>query len=382
MSTVRFEQLQDVATVIMGQSPPGDTYNEQGLGLPFFQGKAEFGDIYPTAKKWCTAPTRIAEADDILISVRAPVGPTNIAKERCCIGRGLAAIRANRQVLDRDFLVYYLKFFEPTLVARGQGSTFTAINKDELVSLSVPVLSILEQHHIVDILKRADSIRRLRKQAIQTARELIPALFVDMFGDPATNPKGWVVQPLGDLVDVVSGATPSKKRPDYWVGNIPWVSPKDMKVEDISDSEDHLAESVLSETNIKMIPPASILVVVRGMILAHTVPIRINSVSVTINQDMKALVPRKIRPAYLRWAMQSMHAVLLKKITTAGHGTRKLDTEHIVGMKIGVPPLTLQDAFEERVKAATSITGQHNGSLDYMERLFQGLLARAFRGEL
>ncbi len=239
-----------------------------------------------------------------------------------------------------------------------------------------------EQHRIVDILKRADGIRRLRKQAIQTARELIPALFVDMFGDPATNPRGWAVQPLGDLVDVVSGATPSKKRSDYWIGNIPWVSPKDMKVEDISDSEDHLAESVLSETNIKMIPRESVLVVVRGMILVHTVPIRINSVPVTINQDMKALIPKGVRAAYLRWALQSMHETLLKKVTTAGHGTRKLDTEHLVGMMIGVPPLALQDEFKERVNAAASIVGQHNGSREYMERLFQGLLHRAFRGEL
>jgi len=92
---MQIAKLQEVAEIIMGQSPPGDTYNETGDGLPFFQGKAEFGETCPTVKKWCNAPKKIAEAGDILMSVRAPVGPTNLASERCCIGRGLAAIRAN-----------------------------------------------------------------------------------------------------------------------------------------------------------------------------------------------------------------------------------------------------------------------------------------------
>jgi type I restriction enzyme, S subunit len=77
--------LSAVSEIIMGQSPPSATYNENNKGLPFFQGKAEFGDISPTARKYCTEPTRVAEANDILISVRAPVGPTNLANTKCCI---------------------------------------------------------------------------------------------------------------------------------------------------------------------------------------------------------------------------------------------------------------------------------------------------------
>ena len=77
----------EVAEIIMGQSPPSSTYNERGEGLPFFQGKAEFGELYPTPIKYCTSPTRIAEAGDVLIPVRAPVGNINLAKEKSGIGR-------------------------------------------------------------------------------------------------------------------------------------------------------------------------------------------------------------------------------------------------------------------------------------------------------
>jgi hypothetical protein len=86
--------LGEVAEIFMGQSPPGSTYNNRGNGLPFFQGKAQFGEVFPVPDKWCSEPLRIAHKGDILVSVRAPVGPTNLAVEKCCIGRGLAAIRS------------------------------------------------------------------------------------------------------------------------------------------------------------------------------------------------------------------------------------------------------------------------------------------------
>lgn len=86
-------ELPHVANIIMGQSPPGETYNTAGNRLPFFQGKAEFGEVHPTVRKWCSKPNKIAEAGDVLLSIRAPVGPTNVANQQCAIGRGLAAIR-------------------------------------------------------------------------------------------------------------------------------------------------------------------------------------------------------------------------------------------------------------------------------------------------
>jgi type I restriction enzyme S subunit len=132
----------------MGQSPLSEYYNTEGDGLPFFQGKAEFGDFYPEAVKWCSKPGKIAGKDDILISVRAPVGPTNLAPSECCIGRGLAAIRPNGDIPNK-YLLYYLRSIENEIDSYGTGTTFRAISGKILKSLSVPIAPLEQQKRIV-----------------------------------------------------------------------------------------------------------------------------------------------------------------------------------------------------------------------------------------
>jgi type I restriction enzyme S subunit len=141
-------KLPEIATISMGQSPPGASYNESGEGLPFFQGKADFGDRHPRIRVWCTDPRRVAEPGDVLLSVRAPVGPTNVADRRCIIGRGLAAIRPISPI-PAGFVLFYLRLVEPVLAEQGTGSTFTAVNRDHLESLEVGVPPLPEQHRIL-----------------------------------------------------------------------------------------------------------------------------------------------------------------------------------------------------------------------------------------
>ena len=102
-------KLEEFAEINMGQSPVSSSYNENEDGLPFFQGKADFGKINPKAKVWCNKPTKIAEKDDILMSVRAPVGDLNIATAKCCIGRGLAGITAKKDKCYFKYLFYFLR---------------------------------------------------------------------------------------------------------------------------------------------------------------------------------------------------------------------------------------------------------------------------------
>jgi type I restriction enzyme, S subunit len=142
-------RLADVAEVVAGQSPPSSTYNTDGEGLPFFQGKAEFGDLSPTTVKWSTAPKRIAEMGDVLISVRAPVGPANLADQTCAIGRGLAAIRPGDEIPSR-YLLDYLRYSVSSLKEVGTGTTFDAISGGQLRDHSVMVPPLGEQHRIVE----------------------------------------------------------------------------------------------------------------------------------------------------------------------------------------------------------------------------------------
>ena len=105
-------------------------------------------------------------------------------------------------------------------------------------------------------------------------------------------PPEWSVNTLGNVVDVVGGSTPSKENLSYWNGSIPWVSPKDMKRPVIWDSEDHVSDSALRSGSLRLVSPPAVLMVIRGMILAHTVPIGLTAAEVTVNQDIKALLPR------------------------------------------------------------------------------------------
>ena len=140
--------LGEVCLVIQGQSPPGATYNAEGIGLPFLQGKAEFGSIYPQAVKHCSAPSKVAGPEDVLISVRAPVGPTNLCAVKSCIGRGLAAIRTQAGIPSR-FVLYGLRATEEDLRSKSTGTTFQAIRGDVLRSHPLPLAPLTEQHRIV-----------------------------------------------------------------------------------------------------------------------------------------------------------------------------------------------------------------------------------------
>lgn len=201
--------LSNIADVIMGQSPPGDTYNTSGDGLPFFQGKSEFGEISPIAVKWCSNPTKLAKSGDILISVRAPVGPTNLADIDCCIGRGLAAIRPNPALIDRDFLWLFLQRSERALAQKGQGSTFEAINGNDLRDFEIPYPALDDQRRIAAHLKSQlatiEEARNAAKTQLDELTNLANAIIRQSVEHPDTT-----TAKLGDVLNEVKkgiGAT-------------------------------------------------------------------------------------------------------------------------------------------------------------------------------
>ena len=155
LSTTKTRKICEIAQVTMGQSPPSSSYNEIGEGIPFYQGKAEFGKKYPQTKKWCTSPKKIGLKLDILMSVRAPVGELNIAKEDCCIGRGLCALRG-KDSIETEYLYYLMQGNRHILASIGQGSTFTAISSNDILNLNVKVHDEDERIIILNTLRKLD----------------------------------------------------------------------------------------------------------------------------------------------------------------------------------------------------------------------------------
>ena len=139
---------EEINQINMGQSPPSESYNQNKKGLPFYQGKTEFGETYPNPVKWCSAPKKIANKGDILISVRAPVGPTNMCKEKSCIGRGLAAISPVKGV-ESKYIFYVFRSLESKISSLGTGTTFQAISGKVLRSIKIPLAPLPEQRAIV-----------------------------------------------------------------------------------------------------------------------------------------------------------------------------------------------------------------------------------------
>ena len=163
-------KLKDCCQIIAGQSPEAKYYNTNGEGLPFFQGKADFGALYPKVRMYCSQPTKIAEKDDILLSVRAPVGPTNLSPGKVCIGRGLAAIRPDKKVGLR-YLLYFFRYYETQLQRSGTGTTFKAITQNVIKNIEVPVPSIDEQERIVSKIEELFSKLDASVAELQTAKE-------------------------------------------------------------------------------------------------------------------------------------------------------------------------------------------------------------------
>ncbi|MEQ4519292.1 restriction endonuclease subunit S [Pseudarthrobacter sp. B907] len=164
--------------------------------------------------------------------------------------------------------------------------------------------------------------------------------------------------PLKRLVRVMGGMTPSKENAAFWGGDIPWVSPKDVKTDVLDGSLDCITQTALDGTNISFVPRGSVVIVVRGMILARTVPVATLNVDSTINQDIKAMVPCEgvITSEYLRDWLSAHEAELIQLVETAGHGTKKLDTERLMNVRVSLPPVAVQEELSRRAGAESSAT--------------------------
>ena len=189
----------------MGQSPDSKSYNKDKVGMPFYQGNADFGDEHPTPTVWCNAPKKIAKKGDILISVRAPIGDMNIANEECCIGRGLAAIRLNAlDLIDKNYLYNYLSTLIPALKEQGTGSTFKAINKGALESIKIYCPSLEKQKEISKLIFEIKTAIKYKTAELSALDDLVKSRFIEMFGDVDTIDSPYEICKLNDVANIGS----------------------------------------------------------------------------------------------------------------------------------------------------------------------------------
>jgi len=220
-------EIGDLCEVIAGQSPEGQFYNDAGRGMPFYQGKKDFGEKFieePTT--WTTQITKVAAEGDVLMSVRAPVGPINFATGDVCIGRGLSAIRSGPE-LNREFLFYQLLALQPK-ISGNAGAVFASINKSDIERIKLAVPSLPEQKRIVGVLNEAfDGIATAKANAeknLQNARALYESHLNTVFGQRGV---GWEEKKLSEVTESISTGPfgTMLHKSDYVPEGIPLVNP-------------------------------------------------------------------------------------------------------------------------------------------------------------
>ncbi|MBL0639852.1 restriction endonuclease subunit S [Aeromonas veronii] len=225
----------------------------------------------------------------------------------------------------------------------------------------------------------AEKARLVKEKKIKKEKPL-PAISEDEV--PFALPQGWACCRISDLGYDLGGGTPSKTKSKYWNGNIPWVSPKDMKVDFISSSTDYVTEDAISETVIKLIPSNSLLMVVRGMILAHSFPVALTMAPVAINQDMKALVFSEINEVYLLTIMKAARERVVSMVEHSSHGTCKLVSEKLWSMVVCIPPKEEQLRIIKIVDTLMAICDQLKSRLQTSQQTQLALAESLVEGAL
>lgn len=361
----------------MGQSPTSDTYNESE-GLPFFQGNADFGKLHPNVRIYCNAPIRIADNDDVLISVRAPIGAINIADRKCCIGRGLAAIRGNEKRQSR-FIYYLLLASKDKLVAQGTGSTFKSIGKDALYNLSVPSVSLETQSRIVAELDLLQAIIDKQKAQLAELDNLAQCIFYDMFGDPVDNDKGWEVKKLGEVTNKISDGVHAK--PNYTETGMPFISVVNINRGKLIFDDCKYVSQTDGETFNKRTKPE------KGDILYTKVGATYGiSALVDVDVDFCLYVsvclikPKRelLDSLFLTHMMRLPYIKNQADERIRGIGVPDLHLNQISAFDVIVPPLSLQQSFAAKIESIEKQKAAISQSIAETQRLFDYTMDKYF----
>ena len=383
-------KLKECCTIIAGQSPESKYYNTEGIGIPFFQGKADFGDVYPRIRVYCSQPTKIVEKDDILLSVRAPVGPTNLSPGKVCIGRGLTAIRPTTK-LNLRYLLYYFKFFEVQLQQKGTGTTFKAITQDIIKNLEIPVPPIPEQERLVSIIEELFSKLDASVAELQTAKEKLKVYRQAVLEESIPYDSfGAISQYIESMGQGWSPKCANKNSIDDDV----WAVIKTTAVQHgyFDYTENKILPYNLEPRNQHEISVGDILITRAGprsrcgvcCLVRKTKQRLLNCdkvYQIKPNRD-------KILPEYMEYVLNSPRFLLeINHCKTGGNDSGvNLTQSRFLTIKIPVPSLYIQkkivEQIESRLSMCDSIEQTVDTSLQQAEAVRQSILKQAFEGAL
>jgi type I restriction enzyme S subunit len=383
----------------MGQSPPSSTYNTVGEGKFFLQGKAECGAVYPTPTKWCSEPKKLAKEGSVLISVRAPVGNVNIAREAYCIGRGLAAING-RDSLDNWFLFYLLIFAKQRLEQKSTGSTFKSINKGVLRDFLIPLPPLPEQRRIAHVLSTIQEAIAAQEDLIAAARETKRSLMQRLFTygpgvEPAATketefgqvPKPWKITLLEEIAFVQTGAAKGRNLGESRVMAVPYLRVANVQDGYLDLSEIKEMQVRVSELDRYRLQPGDVVLTEggdfdklgRGFIWSGQIPdcVHQNHIfAVRMNREI-------LLPEYFAYLVQSDYAK--GYFLRVAHRTTHLaciNKTKLQSLPVLVPSLDEQGGVVSILNAADQKISTEEQRKAALEELFRSMLHQLMTGQV
>lgn len=352
-------KLRDVSNIIMGQSPDSSTYNTEKIGLPFFQGNADFGELNPIAKTWCSAPIKIAYKNYILISVRAPIGALNIAAETCCIGRGLAAFDVNNKMCTQKYLWYLLKAKKNELLSKGTGSTFKAISKNILSEMEFNIPPVREQELCTKVLDVVFCLIRLKKEQLDKLDLLVKSRFIEMFGENKSK------NHFGKLSDVCLDIIAGGDRPN----EISYEQTEEYCYPVFANARTN--NGLLYYAKSYKIASKAVTIAARGATVGFTA---IRDSYFTPIVRLITLIPNKSMNVYY----MKYYIDYNLKIVSSGSAQPQLTVPYIKNLKILIPTSDMQNQFASFVMQVDKSKLAIQQSLDELETLKKSLMQQYF----
>jgi type I restriction enzyme S subunit len=372
-------KLKEVSKIIMGQSPKGSSYNNKKIGLPLLNGAADYKNQFFNPKQFTSQPTRIAKKGDIIFGVRATIGNFAIADGEYCIGRGVSAIRVNEKIISKNYLINILKKRVQLLKDRAAGSTIKGIKKEDLTEMIISLPPLKTQQRIAEILDNATALREKTAQLHKEYDLLAQAIFLEIFGNPVTNPKGWDIINLGDAGELNRGKSKHRPRnaPELLGGKYPLI-----QTGDVANSNGYITEfkSTYSEFGLaqsRMWPKGTLCITIAANI-AKTSILTFDS---CFPDSIVGFVPNeKTNNEFVQYWMSFLQKIIEEKAPVSAQ--KNINLKILRELEFYCPPIKLQNQFAEKITLIEQQKELAKQELKESEDLFNCLLQKAFKGEL
>jgi len=383
------KRLDEVCSIVMGQAPPGEGYNLDGLGWPLVAGPGDFEGDRPVVKKFTKLAAKLSRRGQIILGVRASIGAKVWSDRIYALGRGVAGLTPAEEV-DSRYLWHWLTWCAPELSAKGKGATFKQVNRQDIGEMEVPVPGLAEQRRIADVLDRVDTLRAKRRAALGLLGAARTAAFVHMFGDPILNDRSWKRVALGALVERIhSGRSPiCLDRPaseGEWAvlklgavtsGEFRPAENKALPVTVAPRAEDEVraGDILFSRKNTRDLVAACVLV--------RSTPARRLMPDLMFRLELKEEAPVVAEYLHALLSYPPKRRTVQDLASGSAGSMPNISKANLATVAVEVPPLDLQREFASAISLIDKAEVVQRRALGELDALFASLQHRAFRGEL